>query len=103
MLDSGALYRLTAIAAENAALDIDGESDRLGEIAANLRVEFTSNEDGEEQILLNDEDITLQVRAESTGELASRCAVIPVLATNVRECRSWTLLQRRHHGFCDGN
>lgn len=91
MLDSGALYRLTALAARNANLNPDADRKRLGEIAANLSVEFTSNEDGDELILLDGRDVTLEVRAETTGDLASKCAVIP-------EVRQSLLHLQRH--FC---
>ncbi len=78
LLDSGALYRLTAIAAEsqNIALnDVNG----LAGVALGLDVEFDSNEDGSERILLSGKDVTRQVRLESTGAGASTVAAIPAV------------------------
>ncbi len=77
MLDSGALYRLTALAAEDAGLDPDTDRQAIAALAARLQVEFLSDENNNEIIELNGRDVTQRVRAESTGDMASRCAVIP--------------------------
>lgn len=76
LLDSGALYRLTAIAAsmKGAALD---DTDAVAAIAEGLEVRFDSNDDGSERIWLANVDVTLKVRAESTGAGASTVAAIP--------------------------
>ena len=76
LLDSGALYRLTAIAAEKNFVALD-DAPGLAEIARSLKIEFDSNEDGSERILLADTDVTLEVRKESTGAGASAVALIP--------------------------
>jgi cytidylate kinase len=76
LLDSGALYRLTAIAAQKNFVALD-DGPALAEIARSLKIHFGSNEDGSERILLADTDVTLEVRKESTGTGASAVAVIP--------------------------
>jgi len=76
LLDSGALYRLTAIAAENRGIRLDDVAE-LADIAAALDIEFDSNADGSERILLSGEDVTHEVRKESSGKGASTVAVIP--------------------------
>ena len=81
MLDSGALYRLTALAAQKAGLEPAKNVQQVAELAENLQVEFSSMENGDELILLEGEDVTQQVRAETTGELASQCAVLPEVRT----------------------
>jgi cytidylate kinase len=75
LLDSGALYRLTAIAARKNLVALD-DGPALAEIARSLKFHFGSNEDGSERILLSDTDVTLEVRKESTGTGASAVAVI---------------------------
>ena len=75
LLDSGALYRLTAIAARKNLVALD-DGPALAEIARSLKIHFGSNEDGSERILLSDTDVTLEVRKESTGTGASAVAVI---------------------------
>lgn len=77
LLDSGALYRLLALATQEAGIDAGGPAARLGQIARGLRVEFSQDAAGNELVLLNGRDVTLAVRAEATGERASRLAVIP--------------------------
>ena len=76
LLDSGALYRLTAIAAEKQRVSLD-DAEQLARIAHELDVRFDTADDGAERIWLDGEDVTLEVRKESTGDGASRVAVIP--------------------------
>ena len=76
LLDSGALYRLVALAARKAGVPLD-DADRLAALASALEVRFDSNQDGSERIRLAGVDITREVRKESTGALASKVAVIP--------------------------
>ena len=78
LLDSGALYRLTALSAAKQGVDL-GDVDAVARVASELNVRFDSNEDGSERIWLDDEEITLEVRRETTGEMASVVAVIPVV------------------------
>ncbi len=73
LLDSGALYRLVALAGLRAGLpafEIAGHA----RLAASLDVRFGMDERGEEEILLEGEDVTRELRAEATGEAASRVA-----------------------------
>jgi cytidylate kinase len=73
LLDSGALYRLVALAGLRArlpAFDVAGHA----RLAASLDVRFGMDEQGDEEILLAGEDVTLELRAEATGEAASRVA-----------------------------
>jgi CMP/dCMP kinase len=72
-LDSGALYRLTALAAQlkNIAWDSDVE---VAAIAAALDVEFLG-----EQILLSGNDVTLVIRSEGIGSGASQVAALPLV------------------------
>jgi cytidylate kinase len=75
LLDSGALYRLTAISAIQEGVSLtDAES--VAELARCLDVRFDSHEDGSERIWLGDEDVTQEVRKESTGAGASTVAAI---------------------------
>jgi 3-phosphoshikimate 1-carboxyvinyltransferase len=72
-LDSGALYRITALAATRAALslDADGES-AIAALVAALDIRF---EDG--QILLGTENVSDLVRTEAMGMNASRVSTLP--------------------------
>lgn len=83
-LDSGALYRLTALAAEGLRL---APTDAAGHAAAagSMDVVFTSNPDGSELVRLDGKDVTLSLRSETTGNAASRVAAIPQVRTALVE------------------
>lgn len=74
LLDSGALYRLTALSAQKAGVSFEDEK-ALADIAANLDVEFKSSGYGEPvKVLLAGEDVTRELRLETTGNNASKVA-----------------------------
>ncbi len=73
LLDSGALYRLTALAALDANVDPHDEQ-AVAELAANLDVGFESDHKGRERILLNGRDVTRRIRTERCGAAASKVA-----------------------------
>lgn len=75
-LDSGALYRLTALAATKRRCDADAEQ-ALSAIAASLDVRFGVSKDGAEQIFLAGEEVSAQIRTEQCGSLASTLARLP--------------------------
>ena len=76
LLDSGALYRLVALAARSAGLDPANEAAHEA-CAAALSVRFSSTSAGEEQIWLAGKDVTSAIRTERAGDDASRVAVMP--------------------------
>jgi len=75
LLDSGALYRLVALAATRRGIRLD-DLDRLVGLARGLDVRFTSDDQGEEQIWLDGEDVTRAVRTEECGAGASTVAAL---------------------------
>jgi len=93
-LDSGALYRLCALAAErhNIAFE-DGPG--LVRLASELEIHFLGN-----RILLKAQDVTEAVRSEACSAKASRIAVVPALrAALLQKQRDF----RRLPGLvCDG-
>ncbi len=72
-LDSGALYRLVALAALRRGVAWDDEA-QIAQIAAQLEAEFVGS-----QIYLQGEDVSLALRQEAIGEGASRVATLPKL------------------------
>jgi cytidylate kinase len=91
VLDSGALYRLLALAAQNHGVNPENESG-LEVLAAHLDVQFKQNAQGEAIIVLEGEDVTTQIRSEEMGKAASVVAALPA----VRDA----LLQRQQ-AFCE--
>ena len=69
-LDSGALYRLTALAAGLSDTDLADEP-AVAALASTLAIEFVGG-----RILLGGKDVTDAIRAEPVGEAASRIAVL---------------------------
>jgi len=70
VLDSGALYRLTAYAARKNGIDFN-KPFQVAEIARNLHVDFDRG-----GILLDGEDVSLAIRTEQAGNDASRVAAM---------------------------
>jgi len=76
-LDSGALYRLTALSVMKRKVSLNNET-ALGELAADLDIRFETN--GIEVISwLDGENVSDRLRNEETGVLASKIAVIPAV------------------------
>ena len=76
LLDSGALYRLVALAGVLAGLQAD---DREGHarLASAMDVVFGINPQGDELVTLNGRDVTADIRSETAGQGASRVAAWP--------------------------
>ncbi|EPC03457.1 hypothetical protein L861_18130 [Litchfieldella anticariensis FP35 = DSM 16096] len=75
LLDSGALYRLTALAAARHNIKLDNE-DALEPLAANLDVVFVPGEEGG-RVYLESEDVSDIIRTEQAGDRASLVAALP--------------------------
>jgi cytidylate kinase len=73
LLDSGALYRLVALAGLRAGLDPE-DVDGHARVATTLDATFDMDPAGGELIRLSGTDVTRQLRDEATGEAASRVA-----------------------------
>jgi cytidylate kinase len=78
LLDSGALYRLVALAGQREGLAAD---DVLGHarLAGLMQVEFGAGADDAERVLLDGADVTAALRSETAGQGASRVAAWPDL------------------------
>lgn len=70
-LDSGALYRLTALAAFEQGVQTD-DLHNLVKLAKSLPCQFENG-----RILLSGQDVTDDIRAEDVGNTASRIAILP--------------------------
>jgi 3-phosphoshikimate 1-carboxyvinyltransferase len=76
-LDSGALYRIAALAAVRAGLQLDlAHEHSLGKMAETLPVRFVGG-----QVLLGDDDVTDAIRTEEAGMNASRVSALPSVRT----------------------
>lgn len=91
LLDSGAIYRVTALAAIKSVVDLADEN-AIADLAQHLRVEFVA-QDGEVQILLNGENVSGQIRTQEVADVASKVAVFPLVRA--------ALLQRQRNFATD--
>ncbi len=73
LLDSGALYRLVALAGARLGLPADDVDGHVSAALA-MQVSFGSGPGGGEQVLLEGEDVTAALRSELAGQGASRVA-----------------------------
>ena len=71
ILDSGALYRLAGYSADNKSIDFK-DIEKLIDNTLDMDVRFEQG-----SVLLDGTDVSKQIRTETTGNLASKIAVIP--------------------------
>ena len=86
-LDSGALYRILALAAHRRDIDLH-DATAVAALAPGLDIRFTGTTEDDEAILVGGQDWTHDVRKESTGALASMIAAAPAVRA--------ALLARQH-------
>ena len=77
LLDSGALYRITGLAAQRRNVDLEDE-ESVASIAANLDVMFEPTPVGV-RVILEGDDVTDTIRTEEVGSLASQVAALPAV------------------------
>jgi CMP/dCMP kinase len=87
LLDSGALYRLVALAAREAHIGLVNEAE-LSHLALQLDFRFESGPQGEESVWLAGRDVTRAIRTETAGSDASQVAALPAVRG--------ALLERQH-------
>jgi cytidylate kinase len=77
LLDSGALYRILAVATEKRHLDLDNES-AIAKIAESLDVVFQQPQPGKDiTVIFEGDDIGQKIRTEECGNSASQIAILP--------------------------
>jgi cytidylate kinase len=87
LLDSGALYRLVALAGARAALAPD-DAPAHAQLAQAMDVSFGADAQGNERVLLGGQDVGRDIRSETAGQGASRVAAWP-------EVRAALLIRQR--------
>lgn len=90
LLDSGALYRVTAYAVEQADIGF-ADQEGAAEIARHLQVRFT-----EGAVVWHGTDITLAIRTETMGNQASKIAAMPAVRAALLD---WQRQQARLPGL----
>lgn len=77
LLDSGSLYRVTALAAQKQG--ITPQDEQIVNVAQHLRVRFHTQGGADIRILLDDEDVTDAIRSEICSNAASQIATLPLV------------------------
>lgn len=92
LLDSGALYRLVALAGQRKGIARDDQAG-FERVAQQLDVRFGLAPDGGEQVWLEGEEVSIAIRTEQAGEGASQVAVMPgVRAALLERQRAFAML-----------
>ena len=87
-LDSGALYRVLGLTAQRRGVNLDDEP-ALCRLAGTLQIVFVPQADGSPaRVSVDGEDVSTDLRTETTGEMASRVAALPAVRR--------ALLQKQH-------
>jgi cytidylate kinase len=84
LLDSGALYRLVALAARDAAVELH-DAVRLVDLAERLDIRFGATPSDEEVVWLEGRDVTQRIRTEAAGNDASKVAAHPEVRSALLE------------------
>jgi len=84
LLDSGALYRLLALAGSKYGLDPNDEAGHAA-LAGAMAIRFSGDASGEELIWLGQTEVSREIRTEVAGEGASRVAAMPAVRVALTE------------------
>jgi len=84
LLDSGALYRLVALAARKAGVSLEA-GPGLAALAGRLDIKFGSDSTGEEVVWLDGQEVTGAIRTEQAGNDASKVAALGVVRAALLE------------------
>ena len=91
LLDSGALYRLVALAARQASIGLE-DAAGLGRLAERFNIRFGATESGGEIVWLDQQDVTRAIRTEQAGNDASKVAALtPVRAALLERQRRFAV------------
>lgn len=77
-LDSGAIYRVLALAAQARGIALD-DGEAVAALAPGLKIQFLGETEADEAILIDGQDWTRDIRTEATGGLASRISSLPAV------------------------
>lgn len=86
-LDSGALYRITALAASEQAINLENEP-QIADLASKLDVQFVPQKNAPPQVLLAGKEVGDALRTETIAEMASKVATMPLVreALLLKQC-----------------
>ena len=77
-IDSGAMYRALAWAARRDGIGADDQT-RVSELVEEVRIRIRPRADGLNQVIVNGDDITSEIRSPEISQLASRLSAMPTV------------------------
>ena len=97
-VDTGAMYRTIALSLLRGGIDAKDEA-RVSEALPGIRVSIAYR-DGEQQMLLNGENVSGLIRTEEVGNMASKAAALPCVREKLLDLQKE--LARTHDVVMDG-
>ena len=76
-IDTGAMFRCVTLAMIKQNIKLD-EDDKIRELLQNIKIEL-QEEQGNQKVLLNNEDVTLQIRENQVNDLVSPVATLKIV------------------------
>ena len=104
-VDTGAMYRAIAVYMLQNQIDIQN-AEAVGRACRNISVSLSYNEKGEQQVILNGENVTAYIRKEEVGNMASATSVYPKVREKLVELqkelakKSNVIMDGRDIGTC---
>jgi cytidylate kinase len=84
LLDSGALYRLVALAGRQGGVDL-GDGPALAQLAERLDLKFGTDAAGGQAVWLDGREVSAAIRTEGAGNDASKVAALPAVRAALLE------------------
>ena len=78
LLDTGAMYRSVTLACQERGVDM-GDDDAVGAVAREVRIEFATDETGEQRVLLDGRDVSVAIRTPEVDAAVSAVSAIPAV------------------------
>ena len=83
-LDSGAMYRALALYADLKNIKEDDDL-KLKKLLIDIHIQFVTNDEGEDRVILNTDDVTEDIRSNEISQLASKFAKVELVRNVLTE------------------
>lgn len=98
-VDTGALYRTIGLAASRKGVEPE-PSEQVDKLLSEITVDLTFNENGEQIVLLGDEDVSGLIRTPEASMMASKISAVPAVRTYLLDLQR--NMAKTHNVIMDG-
>lgn len=98
-VDTGALYRTIGLAASRKGVEPE-PSEQVDKLLSEITVDLTFNENGEQIVLLGDEDVSGLIRTPEASMMASKISAVPTVRTYLLDLQR--NIAKTHNVIMDG-